>query len=206
MIVPEKTIERLSKYRRVLINLNFQQKDYIYSHELANLIHITPEQVRRDMMLIGHSGTLRRGYEVKQLIEKINSIIDGNTVQYVTLVGVGNLGRAMLNYLKNKNKYLQIIACFDNDQDKINKMCCGIPCYSINEAEEQIKKLNINIAILTAPTNVANEVADILIKAGIKGLLNFTTMPLKVPSNVYLEEYDMITSLEKVAYFTQFIE
>jgi redox-sensing transcriptional repressor len=61
-------------------------------------------------------------------------------------------------------------------------------------------------AILTAPTNVANEVADILIKAGIKGLLNFTTMPLKVPSNVYLEEYDMITSLEKVAYFTQFIE
>lgn len=206
MVLPEKTIERLSKYRRVLITLNYNQKGYIYSHELANLIHITPEQVRRDMMLIGYSGTLRRGYEVNQLIEKINSIIDGNTLQNVALVGIGNLGRAMLNYLKDKNRYLKIIACFDNDQNKIGKMCCGIPCYSINDASTHIKELKINIAILTVPTTAAIEVSEILIKASIKGILNFTTIPLKVPSNIYLEEYDMITSLEKVAYFTQFIK
>ena len=204
MILPEKTIERLSKYRRVLITLNYDQKGYIYSYELANLIHITPEQVRRDMMLIGYNGTLRRGYEVNKLIEKINSIIDGNTVQNVALVGIGNLGRAMLNYLKDKNKYLKIIACFDNDQNKIGKMCCGVPCYFINDAVTLINELNINIAVLTVPTTVAIEVSEILIKSGIKGILNFTTIPLKVPSNIYLEEYDMITSLEKVAYFTQF--
>src|SRR5690606_10467362 len=97
-----------------------------------------------------------------------------------------------------------IIACFDNDQNKIDKMCCGVPCYSINDAGKLIKELNINIAVLTVPTTVAIEVSEILIKSGIKGILNFTTIPLKVPSNIYLEEYDMITSLEKVAYFTQF--
>ena len=132
---------------------------------------------------------------------KVNKYIGDKLGQRTTLV---KQEKWFNDYLKDKNRYLKIIACFDNDQNKIDKMCCGIPCYSINDAGSLIKELNINIAVLTVPTTAAIEVSEILIKSGIKGILNFTTIPLKVPSNVYLEEYDMITSLEKVAYFTQF--
>lgn len=102
-----------------------------------------------------------------------------------------------------KRSKLNIVAAFDVDPNKIDRVISGVKCYSLQSLPEVVKQLNISIALLTVPADAAIETTEYLIMGGISGILNFTTVPLNVPSNVYLEEYDMITSLEKVAYFVK---
>jgi redox-sensing transcriptional repressor len=202
-ILPGKTIERLSEYRRTLLGCLSENKNFIFSHDLAARLHLTAVQVRRDLMLIGYSSVRRKGYDVKELINTISKIIDSDTELNVGIIGIGNLGRAVSGYFKGKRSKLNLIASFDVDPQKINRVISGIKCYPYGEIQQVIKELNIKIAILTVPVDSARDIAEELVRYGIKGILNFTTIPLNVPSDVYLEEYDMITSLEKVAYFVK---
>lgn len=201
--LPDKTVERLSQYRRTLLIANATGKHHIFSHELAALLHITSVQVRRDIMLIGYSGTLRQGYDVKELIEIIGKIIDSKEGQKVAVIGIGNLGRAIIGYFSGKRTKLTVVAGFDINPDKVDKVYAGVWCYHFDKLTEIIKKENISIAVLTVPASEAAAVADLLVMAGIKGILNFTPKPINMPSNVHLEEYDIITSLEKLAYFVK---
>ena len=201
-LLPEKTIERLSQYRRTLQRVLNEGKTHIYSHEIAKLLHITPVQVRRDIMLIGHSGTLRKGYDIKNLIQLIGDIIDCSHEQKVAIIGVGKLGQALLNYLTESNTKLKISALFDTNSDKIGKAISGIVCYSIDRLDEILKREKISIAILTVPPKYAKEVKEKLLAAGILGIINYTPVSLNV-EGAFLEEYDVITSLEKVAYFAK---
>lgn len=201
--LPGKTVERLSEYRRTLLECLTENRNFIYSHELAARLHITAVQVRRDLMLIGYSSVLRKGYDVRVLIETISLIIDSDESVNVAVVGIGNLGMAVAGYFKGKRSKLSLIASFDTDPQKVNKVISGVKCYHYGDFGRMIKELNIRIAILTVPPDVAREVAADAVRFGIRGILNFTTISLNVPSGVYLEEYDMITSIEKVAYFVK---
>lgn len=201
--LPDKTVERLSMYRRALLNYLAGGKHHIFSHEIANLLHITPVQVRRDIMLIGYTGTLRQGYDVKELIEIIGKIIDTKEGQKIAVVGIGNLGRSIMGYFSGKRTKLTIVAAFDNNPEKIDKIYAGVPCYHIDRMVEIIKSEGISIAVISVPGEEAVRVAEILVMAGIKGIFNFSPKPLNVPSHVYLQEYDVITMLEKIAYFVK---
>jgi redox-sensing transcriptional repressor len=201
--LPGKTVERLSEYRRTLLSCLSENRNFIFSHDLAARLHITAVQVRRDLMLIGYSSIHRKGYDVKELIDTIGRIIDSEEGMNVAIVGIGNLGRALAGYFKGKRSKLNLVASFDNDPQKINKVISGVKCYPYNDLEQVISELKIQIAILTVPADFAREIAEETVRFGIKGILNFTTVPLNVPSNIYLEEYDMITSIEKVAYFVK---
>jgi len=201
--LPEKTIERLSEYRRTLLNCLARGKTHIYSHELAGLHNITAVQVRRDLMLIGYSSMKKKGYDAQELIKVIGDIIDHKVGLNVAVVGMGNLGRAITTYFNGKRPKLNIVAAFDVDPNKVNRVISGVNCYHMKELPDVIKRNDISIAIISSPPDTANQVAEQLVAAGIKGILNFTTIPLVVPDNVYLEEYDMITSMEKVAYFVK---
>jgi redox-sensing transcriptional repressor len=201
--LPGKTVERLSEYRRTLLACLNENKNFIFSHDLASRLHITAVQVRRDLMLIGYSSLHRKGYDVKELIDTISRIIDSDEGMNVAIIGIGNLGRALAGYFKGKRSKLNLVASFDNDPQKINKVISGVKCYPYNDREIMINELRIQIAILTVPTDFAREIAEEAVRFGIKGILNFTTIPLNVPSGVFLEEYDMITSIEKVAYFVK---
>jgi len=203
MKLPGKTVERLSEYRRTLLECLNEKKNFIYSHDLAARLHITAVQVRRDLMLIGYASVQRKGYDVKELIEKIGTVIDSVETLNVAIIGIGNLGRAVAGYFKGKRSKLNLVASFDTDPQKVNKVVSGVKCYPHNEMEKIIKDLNIKIAIITVPPDYAKEIAEDVVRFGIKGILNFTTIPLNVPSWVFLEEYDMITSIEKVAYFVK---
>lgn len=203
MKLPGKTVERLSEYRRTLLECLTEKKTFIFSHDLAARLHITAVQVRRDLMLIGYSSVHRKGYDVKELIETIGSIIDSDESLNVAVIGIGNLGRAVAGYFKGKRSKLNLIASFDTDPQKINKVISGVKCYPYADMEKLFKELNIKIAIITVPPDSAREIAEEVVRYGIKGILNFTTIPLNVPAWVYLEEYDMITSIEKVAYFVK---
>jgi redox-sensing transcriptional repressor len=203
MNLPGKTVERLSEYRRTLLGCLNEKKSFIFSHDLAARLHITAVQVRRDLMLIGYSSVQRKGYDVRELIDTIGTIIDSETTLNVAIIGIGNLGRAVAGYFKGKRSKLNLVASFDTDIQKINKIISGVRCYSRNEMERIIREIDIKIAILTVPPDFAKEIAEEVVGYGIKGILNFTTIPLNVPSSVFLEEYDMITSIEKVAFFVK---
>ncbi len=201
--LPHKTIARLSQYRRALLLCLSRGKSHIFSHEIATIQHITPVQVRRDLMLIGYSGTLRKGYNIKELIDLIANIIDSEEGIKVAIVGMGNLGRALINYFSGKRHKLSIVAGFDTNPDKIGNVMNGVPCYSADRMREIIEQEGIEIGIITVPGQNASQTANELVAAGIKGLLNYTPKPIDVPDYVYLEEYDMITTLEKVAFYVK---
>jgi redox-sensing transcriptional repressor len=201
--LPGKTVERLSEYRRTLLGCLAEGKNYVFSHDMAAMLHITAVQVRRDLMLIGYSSVLRKGYDVKELISTIGTIIDSDEGINVAIIGIGNLGRAVTSYFRGKRSKLNIVASFDNDPQKVNKVISGVKCYHIQDMEQIIAEMNIRIAILAVPADNAKSTCETVVRYGIKGILNFTTIALNVPSGVYLEEYDMITSIEKVAYFVK---
>jgi len=203
MKLPEKTVERMSQYRRVLLNAIREGKTHIFSHELAALHNLTAVQVRRDIMLMGYTGNLRKGYDIKDLIDAIGNILDIDEGQNVAIVGIGDLGKAIVNYFKGKRAKLNLAAAFDIDPNKINRVISGINCYHTNQMAEIIRKENISIGVLAVPPEAAENTAEKLVMSGIKGILNLTTVSLNISQNVYLEEYDMITSLEKVAYFVK---
>jgi redox-sensing transcriptional repressor len=201
--LPHKTVERLSQYRRALLLILSKEKTHVFSHEIAQMLHITPVQVRRDLMLIGYSGNLRKGYDIKELIDLIGHIIDTDKGQKVVVVGLGNLGKAMISYFKGKRTKLTIVAAFDVNPDKIDRIYDGVPCYHVDRIAEVMKKESITIGIITVPAEQAPAIAETLVVSGAKGILNYSPKPLNVSPYVYLEEYDMITSLEKVAFFAK---
>lgn len=203
MRLPERTVERISAYRRSLLICLENGKTHIYSHELAQLHHNTAVQVRRDIMFIGYSSMQRKGYDVKDLIDVIGRKLDSDTVLNVAVIGMGNLGRAISAYFRGKRSKLNIVAAFDIDPSKTERVISGVKCFSMDEMEQVIDEKNISIGIITVPADQAHDVAVKLHKAGVRGLLNFTTVPLNVSPEVYIDEYDMITSLEKVAYFVK---
>jgi redox-sensing transcriptional repressor len=201
-MLPEKTVERLSQYRRTLLNYLSMGKTHIYSHELAELQNITAVQVRRDIMFLGFASAQRKGYDVKEMIDMIGKVIDSDEVLNIAVVGMGNMGTAVTHYFIGKRPKLNIVASFDVDPARYGTVISGVECFHIGELSRIVMERNITIGLLTVPPEVASETAHRLVEAGIKGILNFTTVPLNVQT-VYLEEYDMITSLEKVAYFVK---
>src|SRR5665811_1416748 len=129
MKLPGKTVERLSEYRRTLLECLIEKRNFIFSHDLAARLHITAVQVRRDLMLIGYSSVLRKGYDVRELIQTIGRIIDSAEGLNVAIIGIGNLGRAVTGYFRGKRSKLNVVASFDNDPQKVNKVISGVKCY-----------------------------------------------------------------------------
>ena len=204
--IPEKTIERLSEYRRTLLKCHAHGITHIFSHVLAGMHGITAVQVRRDLMLIGFSSDTKKGYDVKVLIDFIDSILYSEQPINMAVIGMGHLGRAVTRYFNGKGLKLRITAAFDVDSAKVGTSIDGIPCYHIDEFEGRVSELDISIVIVSSPTSVASTLVIPIINAGIKGVLNFTSAPLNFPQGIVVENYDITTLLEKVAYFVKVAE
>ena len=199
--IPEKTIERLSEYRRTLLSCHRQGITHVFSHVLAGIHGITAVQVRRDLMLIGFSSDTKKGYDVQVLIEYISNILDSPTPMNIAVLGMGHLGQAITKYFNGKGLKLKITTAFDVDPEKVGKIIDGIPCYHMDTFEKEVEDKDISIVIVSSPTKVAPTLVLPIINAGIKGVLNFTSTPLNFPQGIVVENYDITTLLEKVAYF-----
>lgn len=199
----EKTVARLSLYRRLLAGVSEEGIRNVYSHQLATMAGVTAAQVRRDMMAAGYSGTPVRGYDISDLIVRLDDLLDSAQGMSVALVGVGNLGRAITTYFAGRRPKLSIVAAFDNDPYKVGRVINGCECYHDSEISRIVEEKNIRVGIITVPAGEAQSVADRLIRAGAKGLLNFAPVRLRVPPDVYVENMDVAVSLEKVAYFAR---
>ena len=204
--IPEKTIERLSEYRRTLLKCHAQGITHIFSHVLAGMHGITAVQVRRDLMLIGFSSDTKKGYDVRVLIDFITNIIYSEQPMNMAVIGMGHLGQAVTKYFNGKGLKLRIIAAFDVDERKVGESIDGIPCYHIDEFESRVSELDLSIVIVSLPTSQAASLVLPIINSGIKGVLNFTSAPLNFPQGIVVENYDITTLLEKVAYFVKVAE
>ncbi len=201
--IPEKTVERLSEYRRTLNDCYQQGITHIFSHVLAGMHGITAVQVRRDLMLIGFSSDNKKGYDVRELIAFISFILDSKSMMNIAVVGMGHLGQAVSKYFNSRGVNLKVTIAFDIDPEKINREIDGIPCYNMEDFEDIVSEQDISIVILSLPTSVAPTMVLPIINAGIKGVLNFTSTPLNFPQGIFVENYDITTLLEKVAYFVK---
>lgn len=154
-------------------------------------------------MVVGYIGSPVRGYEIDQLRESIGRFLDAPSGQKAALVGVGNLGRAILAFFAGRRPKLEIVAAFDSDPEKTGRLILGCPCHPIGKMGETIVRESIDIGIITVPATDAQKVAGQLTNAGIKGILNFAPTTIKAPSHIFVESIDMTTALEKVAYFAR---
>jgi redox-sensing transcriptional repressor len=201
--ISEKTIGRLSLYRRILNDLLAQSIANIYSHQLATMAGGTAAQVRRDFMTIGFSGSPTRGYDIAELIKTIGQFLDAPKNLNVALIGVGNIGRALLAYFPSHRPNLSIVAAFDRDPGKVNRVIQGCHCYPIERLSEIFETRTIRVGIIAVPAPEAQGIADMMVRAGVRGIVNFARVPLRVPADVYVENIDMTMSLEKVAFFAR---
>ena len=201
--MPEKTVERLSEYRRTLLRCQKQGITHIFSHVLAGIHGLTAVQVRRDLMLIGFSSDTKKGYDVSVLADFISEILDSEAPMNIGVIGMGHLGQAITKYFNGKGLKLKIVASFDVDESKVGSFIDDIPCFSMEDFAQKVEDLDINIVILSCPTGQAEETVLPIVNAGIKGVLNFTSKPLNFPLGIVVENYDITTLLEKVAYFVK---
>lgn len=199
--IPDKVVGRLAQYRRLLAEHLPKDKRSVFSHELASMMQITASQVRRDLMHVGSYGVPRHGYDVAELIARINALLDLGKSR-IALVGIGNLGRALIAFLNSRRGGLCISAAFDSDPTKTGRLQGGVPCHPMESLAEVVGREGIRIAVLAVPAPTAQEVADNLVRAGVRGIVNFAPVPLRVPVGIALEEIDVTCALEKVAYFT----
>jgi redox-sensing transcriptional repressor len=201
--IPVQTIGRLSLYRRLLLELSAGGMRQIYSHQLASAAVATPAQVRRDLMTIGFTGSPRKGYAVDELIAAVNGVLAQSVETSVALVGVGNLGRAILAYYTNRQPWVRFVAAFDRDPDKANRIIHGCRVYPFEQAEEVLGREGIRAAVIAVPAAEAQRVADRLALAGVRSFLNFAPVRLHLPTGAFVDDMDMSTALDRVAYYAR---
>lgn len=199
--IPKATAKRLPLYYRYLLLLNDEGKDKVSSTELAEAVQVDSASIRRDFSYFGALGKRGYGYDVKNLLSFFKKILNQDTLTNVALVGVGNLGHALLNYNFKRSNNIRISCAFDINPEITGKITQGVPVYSMDEMKQQIADQQIRIAILTVPQATAQQTADEMIEAGIKGIMNFTPIRLSAPNGVRIQNVDLATELQTLIYF-----
>jgi len=198
--IPDETIRRLPIYRRGLLFLSEQGQRSVSSRNLAGCLGINPSQIRKDFSYFGDFGTPGVGYNIKKLIKQINKILKLNVVRRAALVGVGNLGSAILAYPGFRIYGFDVGAAFDINPKKIGRKIENITIEDVSNLRT-LKKRQINLAIITVPRDAAQQTADALVKAGIKGILNFSPCHITVPRKVKVITIDIAMDLARLPYY-----
>lgn len=185
------SIRRLPSYLHLVKQAHAQGLQYISGTIIANELNLEPIQVRKDLSITGINGKPKRGYPVDALIVAIEHFLGWDIPKNAVLIGAGNLGTALSGYQEFRYHGLNFVAAFDNNPDKIGKMIHGVPILSLSYLEENIKSLDATIAVLTVPSSEAQRITDILVKANIKAIWNFTNTKLQVPDSVIVQREDL---------------
>lgn len=199
--IPEVVVERLPIYIQKLNQFLREGRESVSSHEMAEALGVSSAQIRKDLSLFGGLGKQGTGYIVINLLESLRSILNLNQIWEVVLVGVGNLGQALLSYQGFSRKGFEIVLAFDNNPKIIGQTYAGIVVQDVMEMQNNICPRGVPIAILTVPAANAQEMADQLIRCGVKAILNYTPVTLKVPEDVRLANIDPVLSLQTFAYY-----
>lgn len=198
--ISESTIHRLSLYYRSLTQLERDNQKTVSSKDLARREKLTPAQVRKDLSFFGSFGTRGLGYPVPELKGKIGAILGIDRSWRVALIGIGNIGSALVSYKEFAKQGFNIILLFDNDQRKVGSNHKGIVVSDTRDLEKLLRQHEIEIAIMAVPSQVAQTVTDIVVGSGVKAILNFAPVNLKVPEDVYVRTENMSMELEYLSF------
>jgi redox-sensing transcriptional repressor len=198
--IPDSSVRRLSAYLRKLERLAAKGVEHVSSQQLAEYLKVGAAQVRRDLTLFGQFGRRGVGYEVADLVEQLRRILGTHAPWDVVVIGAGELSRALLRYRGFATRGFNIVAAFDVDARKVGKNVNGIPVLPMDQLTAIIEKHDVRLAVLAVPEAAAQETANQLAEAGIEGILNFASMGLEAPPNVFINQVDITAHLEQLSF------
>jgi len=198
--IPQRVVSRLAMYYRVLSQLEKGGVERISSRELGEMIGITPSQIRQDLSYFGEFGQQGYGYKVSYLHSEISRILGLEKQHSMILIGVGNLGRAIASYTNFRNRGFELVGTFDVREEIIGKKLSDIEIKPMTELRSFLRQNQVDIGIITVPATQAQQVADILIEEGIKGIWNFAPLKLNVPESVIVEHVHISDSLYSLSF------
>ncbi|MFD2305120.1 redox-sensing transcriptional repressor Rex [Enterococcus termitis] len=200
-IIPKATARRLPLYYRYLRILHDAGKNKVSSTELSEAVQVDSATIRRDFSYFGELGKRGYGYDVENLMNFFAKTLNDDELTNVALIGVGNLGSALLKYKFHQSNSIRVSCAFDVNENIVGRIVDGIPVYPMSDMMEQIRVQQIEVAILTLPARKAQEVVNQLADAGVKGILNFTAARLVAPSDVLIQNVDLTNELQTLIYF-----
>ncbi len=204
--MPNKSvINRLSKYKNAVNRLKSLNFVRVFSDNLADAAGVTASQVRKDFSLFGITGNRRGGYKIDELIEQLNKVLGKDEVKDFVLVGVGNIGKALMNYHGFEKSGMRIVAGFDIDPGKFSKEV-PIPVYGLEKLGEFIKENGISLGIISVPDYAAQQVFEIMVNSGVKGFMNFAPIRLRNDWDVVVNNINVEAELENLIYFVNATE
>lgn len=205
--VPDVVVRRLPLYLRTLMDIDEKEMPIISSGELGERSGVSPGQIRKDLSFFGVFGKQGVGYNTSHLREELRRILRLNRQVNVGLVGVGNLGMALIHYNKAREERnsdgcgLKMVAAFDIDRQKVARRVANLQVYSVDELPEKIPALGIAIIILTVPADAAQDILTVCVENGVKAFLNFAPVKLSAPPHVRIHSTDVTLELESLAYY-----
>ena len=200
-VIPKATARRLPFYYRYLRMLHDTGKNKVSSTELSEAVQVDSATIRRDFSYFGELGKRGYGYDVENLMNFFAKTLNEDELTNVALIGVGNLGSALLKYKFHQSNSIRVSCAFDVNEDIVGRIVDGIPVYPMEDMMEQIRVQQIEVAILTIPARKAQEVVNKLAEAGVKGILNFTAARLVAPPEVLIQNVDLTNELQTLIYF-----
>lgn len=199
--IPDIIIGRLPIYLRALQRMADKGVQTTSSQELGERVGISAAQIRKDISQFGEFGKQGTGYRISFLMDKIREILKVDRIWDVAVVGAGDMGHALARYPGFVNRGFRIAMVFDNDQSKVGQKIGEFVVQDTIEMVEAIQQAGIRIAMLTVPAIAAQEVADLLVKAGVKAILNYAPISLTVPEDVRVQHIDPATHLQRMTYY-----
>lgn len=200
MLINKNCVIRLSRYKNALHRLKTLGFIKVFSDNLADAVGVTASQVRKDFSIFGISGNKKGGYLIDALIENLNNILGKNVVQKVIIVGAGNIGMALMKYKGFEKEGIKIAAAFESANNKL-KNIGDIQVLPVDQLKDFIKNNEIKIGIIAVPDIAAQQVLDLMVEGGIKGVLNFAPIRLRAPEDCVINNVNLELELENVIYF-----
>ena len=199
--VPEVVVSRLPQYLRILNRLVEDGITVVSSQQLGEKLQVTPAQIRKDLSYFGRFGKQGRGYSVLDLLERLRQILGVNTYWNVAVVGVGRLGRAIVNYPGFNPDGFHLVAAFDVNDDVIGSDVGGLTVHSLDDLRKVVAERKISIAIVAVPVSHTQEVVDQLVACGIRAILNYAPIIPHVREGVKIRNIDPVLSLQSMTYY-----
>lgn len=201
--IPDATVARLPIYRRSLVDLVADGKSTVSSARLAELSGVNAAKVRKDLSYLGTYGVRGVGYDVEYLLAQVGEVLGLDVEAPVVIVGMGNLGQALAHYGGFSSRGFPVVALVDASYDKIGTNIGGIEVADIACLPQLVDELSISVGIISTPGEAAQEVADALVRAGVRSILTFAPTVIQVPDSVPLRKVDVATELQILSYYQQ---
>ena len=198
----KKTVVRISKYKNALNRFKMLGLSRVFSDNLAEAVGVSSIQVRKDFSLFKITGNKRGGYQIDALIEQLHSVLGKQNIQNVVIVGVGNMGAALIRYNGFEKELINVLAGFDSDPAKLAPHA-PVPILHIDKLEQFVREHKVKIGIVAVPDMAAQAIVDKMVTAGINGILNFAPIRLNAPEGCFINSVNLIPELESIIYFTK---